>query len=126
MLTARPNNNRFYWLKANTLDNAGGPRGPVQNLPAAIFNPKARAKSITAKILSGAAEHTTISVKSPSRTNTIWLTPDMIDFGVRLQVRVGARRVFNDFVESKVEHILDDLRLRGDRQRVYHARIDLQ
>ena len=126
MLAARPNNNRFFWLKANTLGPAGQPRGPGQNLPAAIVTPSVRPKNISGKVLAGAATHTTISVKSPARSNTIWLSPEMIDFGIRLQVRIGARRVFNDFVESSVEHMLDDLRLRGDRQRVYHARIDVK
>jgi hypothetical protein len=125
MSTVRPNNNRFFWLKANTLGAAGQPRGQVQNFPAAVMNPKTRAKIISGSILDGAADRTTIAIRSPARTNTIWLTPDMIDFGVRLQIRIGSRRVFNDFVESSVEHMLDDLRLRGDRQRVYHARIDL-
>lgn len=126
MLTARPNNNRFYWLKANTLQNVRQPRGQVNGLAAPVAVAKGRAKSVSARILTGVSDHTTISIKSPARSNTIWLSPDMIDYGVRLQVRVGSRRVFNDFVESNVEHILDDLRLRGDRQRVYHTRIDLQ
>lgn len=126
MLTARPNNNRFYWLKANTLQNVRQPRGQVNGLAAPVAVAKGRAKSVSARILTGVSDHTTISIKSPARSNTIWLSPDMIDYGVRLQVRVGSRRVFNNFVESNVEHILDDLRLRGDRQRVYHTRIDLQ
>jgi hypothetical protein len=126
MLAARPNNNRFFWLKANTLGSARQPRGQGQIQPLAVVNLAARPKNISGTILAGAATHTTISVKSPARSNTIWLSPDMIDFGVRLQVRIRSRRVFNDFVESSVEHILDDLRLRGDRQRVYHARIDFK
>lgn len=125
MSAVRPNNNRFFWLKANTLGTAEQPRGQVQNFPAAVINPAARPKIISGQILSGAKAHTTISIKSPARSNTIWLSPEMIDFGVRLQVRIGSRRIFNDFVESSVEHMLDDLRLRGDRQRLYHARIDL-
>jgi hypothetical protein len=125
MQTARPNNNRFFWLKAHTLESAGQPRGQVAGLPAAIVNPSVRPKTVSGSILKGAQDHTTISIKSPARNHTLWLSPDMIDFGIRLQIRVGARRVFNDFVEANVEHMLDDLRLRGDRQRVFHARIDL-
>ena len=115
MQTARPNNNRFFWLKAHTLDE----------FSSAIVNPSVRPKTISGSILKGAQGHTTISIKSPARNHTLWLSPDMIDFGIRLQVRVRGQRVFNDFVESNVEHMLEDLRLRGDRQRVYHARIDL-
>jgi pimeloyl-ACP methyl ester carboxylesterase len=123
MNMVRPNNNRFFWLKANTLESVGQQRGQVQPFP--VVNLASKAKIISAEILTGSADHTAISVKSPAKSNTIWLSPDMIDFGLRLRVRVSGRQVFNDFVESSVEHILDDLRLRGDRQRVYHTRIDL-
>ena len=123
MHTVRPNNNHFYWLKADTLAGTGQPRGSGNPVP--VVNVAASPKIISAEILAGSADRTTISVKSPARFNTIWLSPDMIDFGVRLRVRVNSRQVFNDFVEASVEHILDDLRARGDRQRVYHARIDL-
>ncbi|NQV26484.1 MAG: hypothetical protein HQ518_19175 [Rhodopirellula sp.] len=125
MLTVRPNDNRFFWLKAHTLEAVGQPRGQVQDLPAGLVNPAVRPKSISGDILTGSADYTKIVIKSPARSNTIWLSPDMIDFGIRLKVHLGSRQVFNDFVEPSVEHILDDLRLRGDRQRVYHARIDL-
>jgi pimeloyl-ACP methyl ester carboxylesterase len=125
MHTVRPNNNHFYWLKADTLAEQGQPRGPVVNNPVAVGNVAARPKIISAEILAGATDHTMISIKSPARSNTIWLSPDMIDFGIRLRVRLGSRQVFNDFVKASVEHILDDLRLRGDRQRIYQTRIDL-
>jgi pimeloyl-ACP methyl ester carboxylesterase len=123
MNTVRPNNNRFFWLKANTLENVGQRGGQEQPFP--TVNLASRAKIISGEILAGSINNTTIAIKSPARSNTIWLSPDMIDFDIRLKVRVNGRSVFNDFVESSVEHILDDLRLRGDRQRVYHTRIDL-
>jgi enterochelin esterase-like enzyme len=129
MLTVRPNNNRFYWLKANTLQGAGQPRGGGQNgpvVPNRVVKVAARPKIIDARILAGSPDHTTIVIKSPSRSNTIWLSPDMIDFEIRLSVKFGSRRVYNDFVEASVQHILDDIRLRGDRQRIYQARIDLK
>lgn len=125
MLTVRPNNNHFYWLKANTFASAGQPRGTGQYSVIPTVNLSTKAKIMSAAILDGSADRTTISIKSPTRSNTIWLSPDMIDFGIRLSVRVGGRQVFNDFIEASVEDILDDLRLRGDRQRVYHARIDI-
>ncbi|MDA1166365.1 MAG: hypothetical protein O3B13_24990, partial [Planctomycetota bacterium] len=88
-------------------------------------NITARPKIVSAEILAGSSDRTTISITSPARSNTIWLNPDMIDFGVRLRVRLGSRQVYNDFVEASVEHILEDLRQRGDRQRIYQTRIDL-
>jgi hypothetical protein len=123
MRTIRPNNNRFFWFKANTFAGIGQPRGQAQPFP--VVNVASRAKIISAAVRAGADDHTTIAFRSPARSNTIWLSPDIIDYDIRLKVKKGSHQLFNDFVESSVEHILDDLRLRGDRQRVYHTRIDL-
>lgn len=123
MRTVRPNNNRFFWFKANTLAGVQQPRAQGQPFPA--INVATRAKIVSANIRAGADDHTTIAFKSPARSNTIWLSPDIIDYDIRLKVKKGSHQLFNDFVESSVEHILDDLRLRGDRQRLYHTRIDL-
>ena len=49
----------------------------------------------------------------------------MIDFNKRLHVLFNRNRKYNDFIEASVEAILEDLRIRGDRQKVYQARIDL-
>ena len=123
MRTVRPNNNRFFWFKANTLAGIGQTRGLAQPFP--VVNVANRAKIISVSVRAGADDHTTIAIRSPVRSNTIWLSPDIIDYDIRLKVKLGSRQLFNDFVEPSVEHILDDLRLRGDRQRVYHTRIDL-
>ena len=123
MRTVRPNNNRFFWFKANTLAGIGQTRGQSQPFP--VVNVANRAKIISVSVRAGADDHTTIAIRSPVRSNTIWLSPDIIDYDIRLKVKLGSRQLFNDFVEPSVEHILDDLRLRGDRQRVYHTRIDL-
>ena len=116
----RPNNNRFFWLKSHTIPT--GPR--VRQVGLRV--PLGRPKTISAKILSGRIDYTMISITSPSRVHTIWLAPEMIDFDRRLQVRVaGSPRKFNDFVEASVETILEDLRIRGDRQKIYQAKIEL-
>ena len=109
--TLRPNNNRFYWLKSHTI-------------PDVKFT--GAAKGITGTIKDGSDRWTTIAISSPARRHTVWLAPDMVDFGLRVQVTVKGSRKFNDFVEASVETIMEDLRLRGDRQKVYQARIELK
>ena len=116
----RPNNNRFFWLKSHTIPNS------LRVRQVGLRVPLGKPKTISAKILSGRTEYTSISITSPSRVHTIWLAPEMIDFDRRLQVRVvGSPRKFNDFVEVSVETILEDLRIRGDRQKIYQAKIEL-
>lgn len=124
MLTMRPNNNRFYWLKAHLLESPSSRTNRVATPPKAPM-PTSRPRSIRGEILDGKDEYTAISISSPARSNTVWLSPEMIDFNKRLQLRVGNRRVYNDFVESSVEVMLDDLRIRGDRQKIFHAKIEV-
>lgn len=115
----RPNNNRFFWLKSHTIPDSSRVR------QASLKAPVGRPKKISAKILSGRVEYTSISINSPSRVHTVWLTPELVDFDRRLQIRVGSTRKYNDFIEASIETILDDLRLRGDRQKIYQAKIEL-
>lgn len=109
--TLRPNNNRFYWLKAHTIPDVKFTGSP---------------KTISGSIKDGSDRWTTIAINSPAKEHTLWLSPDMVDFNLRVQVTVKGRRKFNDFVESDVEAILEDLRLRGDRQKVYQARLEVK
>jgi hypothetical protein len=109
--TLRPNNNRYYWLKSHTI-------------PDVKFN--GSPKTIAGSIKDGSDRWTTIAISSPAKKHTVWLSPDMVDFNLRVQVTVKGKRKFNDFVESDVEAILEDLRLRGDRQKVYQARLELE
>jgi pimeloyl-ACP methyl ester carboxylesterase len=114
----RPNNNRHYWLKAHTLETP-----PARNRNGSTLS--TRAKSTHAEIQTGSDRWNTITIRSAARKYTIWLSPDMLDFEKRLRVRVKGTFKFNGFVESEIETILEDVRIRGDRQKIYEARIEI-
>ena len=109
--TLRPNNNRHYWLKTHTIPDVRFTGSP---------------KTISGTIRDGSDRWTTIAISSPARKHTVWLSPEMVDFNLRVQVTVKGTRKFNDFVASDVEAILEDLRLRSDRQKVYQARLEIR
>jgi hypothetical protein len=53
----------------------------------------------------------------------IWLSPKLIDFKRRLEIRIQDRPFFKGQVKLESESLLEDLRLRGDRQQLYWHRI---
>ena len=61
--------------------------------------------------------NTLVLTAGNSRT-TIWLSPEMVDFKVRVNITVGGRRPSGvpAMIKPSVETMLEDLRVRGDRQ----------
>ncbi len=117
MNVLRPTDNEFYWLE-------------VSDFPPNTFRPiiwvgdqktAPRAQTISGQITPG----NTIRVKSAGRHARIRLSPTSCDFAQRIRVIMGTRRVFSDFVQPSLETLLEDLRVRGDRQRLYWAQLEL-
>jgi pimeloyl-ACP methyl ester carboxylesterase len=54
----------------------------------------------------------------------IWLSPEMIDFDKRFRVESKGRR-FNDFVKPSIATMLEDFQMRGDRERLWWAKVEL-
>ena len=65
-------------------------------------------------------EPQTLTIKNKS---TLWLSPDFIDFGKKVQIR--GRGSFNDSVNPSREVLLNDVRRRADREHPFWGRIDL-
>ncbi len=53
----------------------------------------------------------------------LWLTPRLVDFKRRVEVRIQERPYFKGQVKLDCEPMLEDLRIRGDRQQLYWHRI---
>ena len=56
----------------------------------------------------------------------LWLSPKVVDFKKRLEIRVQGRAYSKGTVKLDLESILDDLRLRGDRQQLYWHRMTIE
>jgi poly(3-hydroxybutyrate) depolymerase len=64
-----------------------------------------------------------LSVKTGAGKVTLWLTPDLVDFGSKVSVTVnGKKRQVT--LEPSMKVLLDDVRIRGDRQHPFWARYD--
>ena len=65
-------------------------------------------------------------VRHPGTHATLWLSPDLVKFDRRFKVsHKGSGNAFFDFVSPDIGVLLEDLRVRGDRQRMYWAKIEL-
>jgi pimeloyl-ACP methyl ester carboxylesterase len=53
----------------------------------------------------------------------VWVSPKLIDFQRRLEVRVNNKRAFWGLAKPDLAALLEDLRVRGDRQQTYWLRV---
>lgn len=126
--SVRSDRSRFFWLDSQRRElSPRSSRGKQTRVPQTTVVPAINQapKNVASHILRGAAARSRITISSSGQTHTLWLTPEMINFGKRLQVTINGQSRYNDFVESSIEAVLEDVRRRGDRQRIYQVRIDL-
>jgi pimeloyl-ACP methyl ester carboxylesterase len=72
---------------------------------------------------SGQSNMISLDIKGIERLD-VWLSPKMIDFKRRPDIRInGPRSVVRQKVKPDVESMLEDLRLRWDRQQIYWYRV---
>jgi hypothetical protein len=53
----------------------------------------------------------------------VWVSPRVIDFKRKLEVRVNDKPRFKGSAPLLLEPLLEDLRLRGDRQQIYWMKV---
>jgi hypothetical protein len=53
----------------------------------------------------------------------VWLSPKLVDFKRPFDLRIQERKYFKGQIKLEFEPILEDLRVRGDRQQLYWHRI---
>jgi predicted esterase len=110
----RPWDNFFWWLELD-----GFPHESMV-LPAQWPPPRGtRAIQSSARIL----ENNLIVVRSGARAVTVWITPEMVDFGRQITIKVDGHDVREEITPS-VEVLLEDVRTRADRQHPFWARIE--
>jgi pimeloyl-ACP methyl ester carboxylesterase len=116
-LSARESDERFYgvvireFLPGRTTDpEAADPFGKNLN-PATI--------KMESSSLSNQIRVRTAGVKRLD----VWVSPRLIDFKKKLEVRVNNKSYFKGPAKPNVEPMLEDLRLRGDRQQIYWLKV---
>ncbi|MEI8373604.1 MAG: PHB depolymerase family esterase [Planctomycetota bacterium] len=142
--TMRPGDNFFWWAEIESLppnaiitgwtssheakpyttgsglsapSGMGGGGSPSSPLP-----PGTRPLPVRGNV---PTSNTLVLTAGNSRT-TIWLSPEMVDFNRRVNITVGGRRpnATPAMIKPSVETMLEDLRVRGDRQHPFWAKVE--
>jgi hypothetical protein len=112
----RQTDNRFYWLSTNSIPNANINNAENWN---AFTNPAMFQGNVFLE-----QNQININVRGIKRVS-IWLGRDMIDFTKPVTIRVnGAAERVNQKIPPSLKALLEDFYLRGDRQRLFYARLD--
>lgn len=112
----RPIDNRFYWVRTEDL--------PAKSMQPVTFNSSQRIRARPVELKVNIKIGNVIYVRSGGKINTLWLNPELVDFDKRLEVRIDGQRKFNDFLRPDMKAMLDDFKNRGDRQKLFDARLD--
>jgi hypothetical protein len=119
--TMRAGDNRFYWLSTDAINEA-------------CLNSVARWRvNVTPATLTARIDPTTneVSVRATGlKQLTVWFGRDvkgtpMIDFDKPVLIRVGLETKHNNKVSPSLATMLEDLYQRGDRQRLFLAKVSL-
>jgi len=128
--TARPGDNRFYWIGTSDISpsrlfNSGNPR----TLPATLQARIATGNELV-KTKDGAAANiwNLLAIRTSGVGNVVvWFGPNMIDFTKPVQFRINNQLYGRprDVLPS-LETMLDEVYRTGDRQRLYYARVEVR
>lgn len=66
-----------------------------------------------------------VYVDHSAKEAAVWLSPRLVDFDQRVKIHSRGKQVFNDFLTPSLEDLLEDLRVRGDRERLYWVKVQL-
>lgn len=114
----RPSDNRFYWIEMQGL-----PTNVTQSTVLKETRVRAvRPMQIEATVTPG---NSILINRSAAKRNTLYLSPELVDFQNRVTVKLRGRIRYGDFVSPDIAVMLEDLRLRGDRQKLYWAKLEL-
>ncbi len=112
--TAREGDDRFYGViirelapGRSTSPEAADPLG--KNLRPATLKMRSSAQ----------ANSITLTTQGITRLD-VWVSPKLIDFKKKLTIRVNDRPFFAGLVKQEFAPMLEDLRVRGDRQQLYY------
>jgi len=112
-VSMRPWDCFFWWLEM------AGPPPKTVVLPAQ-WPPTGRPLAIEGKTTPG----NSVVVHCGADRVRIWLSPELVDFSRPITVTLDGRRLARDGVEPDVDLLLEDLRLRADRQHPFWAMVE--
>ncbi len=109
----RKSDQRFHWVVASAL-----PQTTVLPLP-----PGSKTRISPMKIKARFTTGNLLEISSPSPRHTVWIHPDLVDLEKRVKLHVNGKQS-QQFIDPDFTATLEDYRSRGDRQRLYAAKLE--
>ncbi|MEM9702957.1 MAG: hypothetical protein AAF907_11000, partial [Planctomycetota bacterium] len=109
----RPAASRKWWVKAGRLPDA---------VLASGRNP-GRARMSSTTIDAEARDGNLLTVRCGAKPVTVWLNPELIDYGAKVDLRINGRRSYRDFLRPEVAPLIEDLRDRADRTMTFTSKL---
>jgi len=118
-VTMRPWDNFFWWLEADGLP-------PKSMVSPGTWPPPQTARPVRVEGKRLATNKVTVTLQASKVT--VWLSPDLVDFGQPLVVEVNGRSISprDRIVRPDVSVLLEDVRTRADRQHPFWAKLSTQ
>ncbi|MFQ5731089.1 MAG: hypothetical protein ACE5KM_03935 [Planctomycetaceae bacterium] len=111
----RTSEDRFWWVRMSELPKT------VTHSTLLVGKTK-RGSPMTLKAWVNAGN--SVNIRSGAKVHTLWLSPDLLDYTQRVRVNLSGRgTVFSGFLTRETGTLLEDLRVRGDRQKPYWTRL---
>lgn len=115
----RTNQDRCQWVRVEGF--------PPNVTGATVLAGKSRGTvtpmNLTAKVAPG---KNAVRVTSGVKKYSLWFSPELVSFEERLVIESPGKKRFNDFLKPSIATVLEDLRIRGDREMLFTARIDIE
>lgn len=114
-VSLRPWDRFFWWVEIE------GPPPRTIVLPEA-WPPPVGCRPLTIEAKKGMTN--TLVVRSGAERTRVWLSPELIEFSQPVTVTIDGRRIHKGPIAPDAAVLLEDLRLRGDRQHPFWAVIE--
>ena len=116
-VTMRRWDNYFWWIEVDGMPDRTMVE-PTEDLPR---NPRPLKVHMNVTATNG------IRIQSGSKRTTIWLAPELVDFGRRIRINVDGHRVDSRKTSFRPDLaiLLEDARARADYQHPFWARIEV-
>jgi len=109
--------NFFWWVELDALP----PKTMVD--PVDWPPPRGRSPMVTRAFTTA---KNGLNVRTGAGIVRVWLSPDMLDLGERVDIEVNGRRIvpMSQLIEPDLETLLEDVRTRGDRQHPFWLKLE--
>ena len=110
-----PGDVNFWWIELKQLP-------PKAMVDPADWPPPRRTRAVEAGGTVTAPN--TLNVRTNTGQVTVWLSPEMVNLKRKVSVIVNGRHVTGESVVPDVKTLLEDVRIRGDRQHPFWAKVE--